>query len=158
VRSPLRPGSQAALAYANLLQVLEIFANLLGCVRGDFVAFQFASVNRKTSGGTFLVNKAAGAFTIQPFQKLDDPHGPLKGAALLPFEGLDALYYLELRALIDEKNERARAGEDQRTFVTMDLRQGLSSYPQLSQSHILNGDFESARHYLRIPLDDPTQG
>ena len=93
----------------------------------------------------FLVNRAADKFAMQPFQKLDDLHRTIKAAPLIPFEGPDALYYLELRELIDETNEQAWAENESKTFITMDLRQGLSSYPQLAQSKLLNGDLESAR-------------
>jgi SNF2-related domain/Helicase conserved C-terminal domain len=87
----------------------------------------------------FFVNKLGGTFVMQPFNKLDDLRGVLKDAPLLPFEGPDALFYLELRELIDETNK------DQRTFVSMDLRQGLSSYPQLAKSKLLKGNVEGAQ-------------
>ena len=98
----------------------------------------------------FFVNRAAGTFAMQPFQKLDDLRRTLKEAPLLPFEGPDALFYLELRELIDETIEQARAGTDHRTFVTTDLRQGLSSYPQLAQSALLNRNLESARRLKHL--------
>jgi SNF2 family DNA or RNA helicase len=98
----------------------------------------------------FFVNRAAGTFTMQPFQKLDDLRRELKDAPLLPFEGPDALFYLELREVIDETIQQARVGIDHRTFVTTDLRQGLSSYPQLAQSALLNRDLESARRLKRL--------
>jgi hypothetical protein len=98
----------------------------------------------------YLVNKATGKFAMQPFQKLDDLHRKLKAAPLLPFEGPDALFYLELRELIDETIEQARAGTDRRTFVTTDLRQGLSSYPQIAQSALLKRNLESARRLKRL--------
>jgi Helicase conserved C-terminal domain len=69
----------------------------------------------------------------------------VKEAALLPFEGPDALFYLQLRELIDETDEVARDGDGHRTFVTMDLRQGLSSYPQLASSKLLTHDLASAK-------------
>ena len=61
----------------------------------------------------FLVNRAAGNFAMQPFQKLDDLHRMLKAALLIPFEGPDALFYLELRELIDETIEQARRNRPQ---------------------------------------------
>lgn len=105
----------------------------------------------------FLVNRAAGQFSMQPFQKLDELHRKLKAAPLLPFEGPDALYYLELRELIDETIELARTGTDRRTFITTDLRQGLSSYPQIAQSALLKRNLESARRVKSL-VDSWTNG
>ena len=105
----------------------------------------------------FLVNKSAGKYEMQPFQKLDDLHRTVKIAPLLPFEGSDALYYLELRELIDETNEQARTETEKRTFITMDLRQGLSSYPQLAQSKLLKRNLESARR-LKTLVDSWSNG
>lgn len=93
----------------------------------------------------FLINKSNGSYSTLPFGKLEDLHRKLKEAPLLPFDGADALFYLELRELMDETIKRARAGTDHRTFVTTDLRQGLSSYPQLLQSALLARDLEGAR-------------
>ena len=98
----------------------------------------------------FFVSRSAGSFTMQPFDKLDDLRRKVKEAPLLPFEGPDALFYLQLRELIDETIEKAREGSDHRTFVTTDLRQGLSSYPQLARSALLNRDLESARRLKRL--------
>jgi SNF2 family DNA or RNA helicase len=98
----------------------------------------------------FFVNKAAGTFAMQPFNKLDDLRHTLKEAPLLPFEGPDVLFYLELRELIDETIEQARVGADHRTFVTTDLRQGLSSYPQLAKSALLKRNLESAGRLRRL--------
>jgi SNF2 domain-containing protein len=98
----------------------------------------------------FFVNRTAGEFRMQRFEKLDDLRRTVKEASLLPFEGPDALFYLELRELIDETIEKAREGADHRTFVTTDLRQGLSSYPQLAKSALLNRDLESARRLKRL--------
>ncbi len=93
----------------------------------------------------FFVNRTAGKFGMRPFEKFDDLRRVVKEAPLLPFEGPDALFYLQLRELIDEKDEQARDGNGHRTFVTMDLRQGLSSYPQLASSKLLTHDLASAK-------------
>lgn len=93
----------------------------------------------------FFVNRTAGKFGMQPFEKFDDLRRVVEKASLLPFEGPDALFYLQLRELIDEKDERARDGIGHRTFVTMDLRQGLSSYPQIALSQLLTHDLASAK-------------
>jgi SNF2 family DNA or RNA helicase len=93
----------------------------------------------------FFVNRTAGTFGMQPFEKFDDLRRVVKVAPLLPFEGPDALFYLQLRELIDEKEKQARDGNGHRTFVTMDLRQGLSSYPQIASSKLLTHDLGSAK-------------
>jgi Helicase conserved C-terminal domain len=79
---------------------------------------------------------------MQRFDKFDDLRRVVKEAPLLPFEGPDALFYLELRELIDEVDEK--------TFVSTDLRQGLSSYRQLAQSKLLKRDVDSAKRLKRL--------
>lgn len=93
----------------------------------------------------FLVNKTGSDYSVATFNKLDDLHQKIKDAPLLPFDGPDALFYLELRELIEETITQAREGTDHRTFITTDLRQGLSSYPQIAKSALLNRDLDSAR-------------
>jgi hypothetical protein len=93
----------------------------------------------------FLVNKEGDAYRQEPFDKLEDLHERVRRAPLLPFDGPDALFYLELRELIQETVEQAREGIDRRTFITTDLRQGLSSYPQVEASKLLQRNLESAR-------------
>jgi hypothetical protein len=98
----------------------------------------------------FFVNRTAGTFAMQRFDKLDDLRRTVKEAPLLPFEGPDALFYLELRELIHEKDDKAREGSDHRTFAAMDLRQGLSSFPQIARAALLDSDLESARRLKRL--------
>jgi len=86
----------------------------------------------------FLVNKVGDAYEQQQFDKLDDLHDRIRRAALLPFDGPDALFYLELRGLIQETVEQAREGTGRRTFISTDLRQGLSSYRQIAASKLLD--------------------
>lgn len=93
----------------------------------------------------FLVNKDGDGYRQEQFDKLDDLHERVRLAPLLPFDGPDALFYLELRELIQETVEQAREGVDRRTFITTDLRQGLSSYPQIEHSALLQRNLESAR-------------
>jgi ERCC4-related helicase len=93
----------------------------------------------------FLVNREGDAYWQEHFDKLDDLHERVRRAPLLPFDGPDALFYLELRELIQETVEQAREGTDRRTFIPTDLRQGLSSYPQVAASALLQRDLESAR-------------
>lgn len=93
----------------------------------------------------FLVNKVGDAYQQVQFDKLDDLHERVRLAPLLPFDGPDALFYLELRELIQETVELDRKGIDRRTFITTDLRQGLSSYPQIEHSALLQRNLDSAR-------------
>ncbi len=93
----------------------------------------------------FLVNKGESGYCQESFDKLDDLHQRVQRASLLPFDGPDALFYLELRELIQETVEQAREGTDRRTFITTDLRQGLSSYPQVEASKLLQRPLESAK-------------
>lgn len=98
----------------------------------------------------FLVNKANGTYESCRFEKLEDLRQLLARSALLPFDGADALFYLELRELIEQTIEQAREGTDTRTFITTDLRQGLSSYPQVEYSALLGRDLESARRLKKL--------
>lgn len=98
----------------------------------------------------FLVNKAGDTFRQDQFDKLDDLHESVRRAPLLPFDGPDALFYLELRELIQETVEQAREGVDRRTFITTDLRQGLSSYPQIAASTLLKRNLESAKRLTTL--------
>ena len=93
----------------------------------------------------FLVNKVRDVYLQEQFDKLDDLHERVRLAPLLPFDGPDALFYLELRGLIQETVEQSRQGTDHRTFIPTDLRQGLSSYPQVAASSLLRRNLESAR-------------
>ena len=98
----------------------------------------------------FFVNKAASGYTVSQFEKLEDLHKKLRDSPLLPFEGADALFYLELREVIEDTIQQAREGTDHRTFITTDLRQGLSSYPQILKSALFDRDLESARCLKRL--------
>ena len=106
----------------------------------------------------FMVNKPAGKYSADRFDKLDDLRSMLKQAPLLPFDGPDALFYLQLRELIDETVEQSRAGTGSRTFVTTDLRQGLSSYPQIERSKLLERDLDSARQLKRLVIGWSREG
>jgi hypothetical protein len=70
---------------------------------------------------------------------------------LIPFDNTDALFYLELRELIQETVDLAKAKDGHRTFISADLRQGLSSYPQISKSSLLRRtDLPSAERMRRL--------
>ncbi len=98
----------------------------------------------------FFVNKSAGDYSVSQFEKLEDLHKKLRDSPLLPFEGADALFYLELREVIEDTIQQDREGTDHRTFITTDLRQGLSSYPQILKSALLGRDLESASRLKRL--------
>jgi superfamily II DNA or RNA helicase len=99
----------------------------------------------------FIVNKTDGRYTPDPFDKFADLQKMLHTSPLLPFEGPDSLFYLQLRELIDETIGQARDGTGSRTFISTDLRQGLSSYPQIEKSKLLNKhNLESARRLKRL--------
>ena len=98
----------------------------------------------------FLVNKTDGKYDLRRFEKLEDLRRLLAQSPLLPFDGADALFYLELRELIEQTSEQAREGTGTRTFITTDLRQGLSSYPQVEFSALLGRNLESARRLKKL--------
>ena len=105
-----------------------------------------------------LVNRDNDSYGKLPFEKFDKLSPLVAEAPLVPFTGPHALFYLELRALIQEVIEARSTGEDARgTFVAMDLQQGLSSYPQLLKSsgagkprRLLERDSERARRLHQL--------
>lgn len=119
----------------------------------------------------FLVNKVvdipkrkssksdtgSSSLELSEFHKLEDLAPRLNAAPLLPFDGADALFYLQLRRVIQETVEGSEAEEIHRTFITADLRQGLSSYPQIAASALLQRKLESAKQLKRV-LDRWNQG
>ncbi len=79
-----------------------------------------------------LVVREGDSLLKRRFEKFDDLKTLCARLPLIPFHGPDALFYLQLRELIQEVIERSCPEENaRRTFVAMDLQQGLSSYPQL---------------------------
>jgi hypothetical protein len=98
----------------------------------------------------FFVNKRDSKYDFSPFDKLEDLHRKVRDAALLPFDGADALFYLELREVIEDRMQKAREGADNRTFITTDLRQGLSWYPQILKSSLLDRDMDSAKRLKKL--------
>lgn len=104
------------------------------------------NTKRQNERRYFLVERGDGGFDYGEFRKLDDDlKHRVQQSPLIPFEGEHALFYLELRELIQEVGERARSGDGFRTFIPTDLRQGLSSYPQIATAALLTRDLESAR-------------
>lgn len=107
--------------------------------------FLIRNTKKQNERRYFLTERRADAFESAEFLKLDENlQQRVKQSPLIPFKGEHTLYYLELRDFIQEVNERARGGESTRTFITMDLSQGLSSYRQIAASKLLNRDVESA--------------
>lgn len=64
---------------------------------------------------------------------------------LIPFGREQTLFYLELRQLIQDADEGARHGDGTKTFIPMELRQGLSSYRQLEGSNLFEKDLEGVQ-------------
>ena len=94
----------------------------------------------------FLIERGKTGFQCREFRKLDENLPQcVKLSPLIPFEGEHTLFYLELRELIQDITERARDGEATRTFIPTELRQGLSSYPQIASSELLNRDLPGAQ-------------
>jgi SNF2-related domain/Helicase conserved C-terminal domain len=90
-------------------------------------------------------------YEAQEFKKLEDLRSRVAASPLIPFDGADALFYLQLRRVIQDTVDEAREREDaHQTFITTDLRQGLSSYPQIASSKLLNREMESAKRLRRI--------
>ena len=147
-RSPLDPLRQQQVA---LLQRLRIDDALNSGATGRGLEallrrFLVRNTKKQNERKYFLVERCDDGFTSGEFRKLDeDLQHRLRQSPLVPFEGEHTLFYLELRALIQEVTERARDGETSRTFIPTDLRQGLSSYRQIADSKLLSRDFESAR-------------
>ena len=106
----------------------------------------------------FVVNKCRSEFGTLPFEKLDDLEALVRNSNLIPFEGLDALFYLELRELIQETLDAAREGIGHRTFISADLRQGLSSYPQILASSLLRREDLKGSERLRRLLQQWKSG
>ena len=71
-----------------------------------------------------MVNRYRSEFGTLPFEKLDDLEALVRNSNLIPFEGPDALFYLELRELIPETLDAAREGIGHRTFISADLPAG----------------------------------
>lgn len=96
-----------------------------------------------------LVNKEYGGFVKCQFDKFDDLKAVCSNHPLIPFMGPDALFYLQLREIIQEIIERSKRDiveltnrENRGAFVAMDLQQGLSSYPQVMASQLLANSSE----------------
>jgi ERCC4-related helicase len=135
----LRDGNALALGEAN-----RGLQNLLR-------RYLLRNTKRQNERRYFLVERRTEGFECGEFRKLDDDlQDRVRRSPLIPFEGEHALFYLELRQLIEEVTEEARVGEGTRTFIPTDLRQGLSSYRQISASQLLGRDLDSARRLRRL--------
>jgi SNF2 family DNA or RNA helicase len=146
---PLRAG-----AVQQLRHLRDVDALGTGTERGGLQGLLRRYVIRNTKSQNerryFLVNKDGDGYRQDQFDKLDDLHECVRRAPLLAFDGPDALFYLELRELIQETVEQAQEGVDHRTFITTDLRQGLSSYPQIAASALLKRNLESAKRITTL--------
>lgn len=107
--------------------------------------FLIRNTKKQNERRYFLVQRGPHGFESGEFRKLDQNLRHCVGQSpLIPFEGEHTLFYLELRGLIQEVTERAQDSDSKHTFIPTDLRQGLSSYPQIAGSELLKRDFESA--------------
>jgi hypothetical protein len=99
------------------------------------------NTKRQNERRYFLVERSDSQFTAREFRKLDDDlQQRIRRSPLIPFEGDHTLFYLELRELIAADLERRREGDKSRTFIPMELSQGLSSYRQIAGSKLLQDD------------------
>ncbi len=111
--------------------------------------FLIRNTKRQNERRYFLVERAGAGLESYEFRKLDeDLRQIVRRSSLIPFEGEHTLFYLELRELIAADLDRKREGDKSRTFIPMELSQGLSSYRQIAASKLLTSDFEEA-HRLR---------
>ena len=78
-----------------------------------------------------LITQNSGTWDVRHFNMFDNLQDLCLRSSLIPFSGRDVLFYLQLRELIQETVDHKRKDGLSRTFVAMDLQQGLSSYPQL---------------------------
>ena len=163
-RSPsdeLRCGDVAALKRLRLTDATGAGAEIgLEGLLGQYIIRNTKSQQERKY---FFVNKTpvvdgemrvpTWRYELQPFNKLDDLRSRVAAAPLIPFDGADALFYLQLRRVIQETVDLAREHEDlHQTFITTDLRQGLSSYPQIARSSLLDRKQEGAKR-LRCIVD-----
>jgi SNF2 family DNA or RNA helicase len=99
------------------------------------------NTKRQNERRYFLVERGESRFESREFRKLDDDLPQrVRRSLLIPFEGEHTLFYLELRELIADDLERRREGDKSRTFIPMELSQGLSSYRQIVGSKLLEND------------------
>ena len=161
-RSPSDAHRQQAVETLNILRDKDAEGCGQNNVGLEFLLRKYLIRNTKSKNERryFFVNRQNGSYSNDPFTKLDDLRARIKQAPLLPFDGPDALFYLTLRELIDETLEQSRSGEGKQTFITTDLRQGLSSYPQILESSLLKRNLESAhrlQHLLKA-WNQPVKG
>ncbi|HVO77378.1 MAG TPA: helicase-related protein, partial [Methanomassiliicoccales archaeon] len=146
------PQRQAAVSRLRKLRVedaLDVGSRAAG-LESILRRYLIRNTKQQNERRYFLVNKIDGKYESRQFDKLEDLRQLLAKSPLLPFDGPDALFYLELRELIAQTSEQAREHPDTRTFITMELRQGLSSYPQVETSKPLRGDLESAHRLKKL--------
>jgi ERCC4-related helicase len=146
---PLRQDAVSRLRQLRVADALGVGARKPG-LESMLRRYLIRNTKQQNERRYFLVNKTDGKYEPRQFEKLEDLRRILAQTPLLPFDGADALFYLELRELIEQTSEQARGGTDTRTFITTDLRQGLSSYPQIEGSALLSRDLESARRLKRL--------
>jgi len=78
-----------------------------------------------------LTNKKIANGSSAGSTSLDDLKAICSAEPLIPFTGPDTLFYLQLREVVQEVLKQRQNKGERGVFVSMDLQQGLSSYPQL---------------------------
>lgn len=116
--------------------------------------FLIRNVNSDNERRYFVTSRCTTGFEQIHFDKLgEDLQQQLQRLSLIPFEDEHALFYLELREVIQDVTDRARNEMQSGTFISTDLRQGLSSYPQVAASKLMQRDLESVVR-LRALVDE----
>jgi hypothetical protein len=98
----------------------------------------------------FFVNQVSKQFEMQQFDKLDDLRRTIQGCSLAPLRRTRCPVLSGTSRTHRRNNRKGPEGSDHRTFVTTDLRQGLSSYPQLARSALLSRNLDSAKRLKRL--------
>ncbi len=113
--------------------------------------FLIRNIKKENERRYYLVERSNSAVASAEFRKLDDNlHELIQRSPLIPFDGEHALFYLELRDLLQDVTERARDNQTSRTFIATHLRQGLSSYRQIATSPLLDRNLDSAIRFKQL--------
>ena len=141
-RTPSDPLRQQQVVVLRRLRDEDALGNGSGVgLQGLLRQLLIRNTKRQNERRYFLVERSDPQFTAREFRKLDDDlQQRIRRSPLIPFEGDHTLFYLELRDLIAADLERRREGDKSRTFIPMELSQGLSSYRQIAGSKLLQDD------------------
>jgi hypothetical protein len=148
---PLRAQKVATLQQLRTVDALETGAKNRG-LESLLRRYLIRNTKHQHERRHALIERANGAFTNKEFGKLkQDLKQLVHQSPLIPFEGEHALFYLQLRDVLQDVADRAHEdGETRGTFISTDLRQGLSSYPQILSSALLGRKLESASRLRKL--------